>query len=54
MRRSASIPAAAFAAIAFYSETLDWLNPWHHETADASGPDEEFHATGQQHIYPHL
>jgi hypothetical protein len=54
MRRSVGVPEAAFAAIAFLSETLDWLNPWHHETMNFDGDDEDFHATEQQHIYPHL
>jgi len=54
MRRSIRVPEAAFAAVAFLSETLDCLNPWHHETMNVGGPDEDFHATEQHHIYPHL
>ncbi len=54
MRRSVGVPQAAFAAIAFLSETLDWLNPWHNEALNFNGLDEEFHVTEQHHIYPHL
>ena len=54
MRRSVGVPDAAFAAIAFLSETLDWLNPWHNEAISFSELGDDFHATEQQHIYPHL
>ena len=54
MYRSVDIPSAAFAAITFLSETLDWLNPWHHTTASNDGFDDDFHATEQEHIYPQL
>jgi hypothetical protein len=54
MRRSVSLPQAAFAAVVFLTETLDWLNPWHHESINAGALDEELSATEQHHIYPHL
>ena len=53
MHRAARLPAAAYAAVAFLSDTLDWLNPWHNETASADELHEDFNATEPQHIYPH-
>jgi hypothetical protein len=32
--RRTAIPAAAYAAV-FLSDTLDWLNLWHHDAGDA-------------------
>lgn len=52
LRRAVRLPAAAYAATVFLSETLDWLNPWHHETA--TEPDENFQPPPQPHLYPHL
>lgn len=54
IRRDIDIPSAAFAAIMYLSETLDWLNPWHQQTASNEEFDDEFHATQEQHIYPQL
>jgi len=53
MHRAARLPAAAYAAVAFLSDTLDWLNPWHNETASADELHDDFNATEPQHIYPH-
>ena len=53
MHRAARLPAAAYAAVAFLSDTLDWLNPWHNETASADELHEDFNATEPPHIYPH-
>ena len=52
MRRAVRLPAAAYAAAVFLSDTLDWLNPWHHETATEL--DENFQHTAPPHLYPHL
>jgi len=55
MRRAVRIPAAAYETIAFLSDTLDWLNPWH--SGDESNPgefNESFEPIPQQHLYPHL
>jgi len=54
MRRTVRLPAAAYVAAAFLSDTLDWLNPWHHETASTSEFAEDFHATEPTHLFPHL
>jgi hypothetical protein len=53
VRRTVRIPAAAYRAIAFLSETLDWLNPWHSvdAAAELNGGVEP---PPQQHLYPHL
>jgi type IV secretory pathway TraG/TraD family ATPase VirD4 len=52
MRRTIRLPAAAYAAVAFLSDTLDWLNPWHHDTASTSELDDDFTQTRQSDIYP--
>lgn len=31
-------------------DTLDWLNQWHHHTS----LDDDYQATAQDHLYPHL
>jgi hypothetical protein len=55
MRRSLRLPAAAYYVITCLSDTLDWLNPWHNETASASELNEDFQQEPQQHhLYPHL
>ena len=52
MRRTARLPAEAYvAATGYLSDTLDWLNQWHHHD---SGKDEDFHAHQGDHLYPHL
>jgi hypothetical protein len=50
VRRAARIPAAATAAVAYLWDTLDWLNPWHH---DASSTD-ELGDDCQNHLSLHL
>ena len=53
MRRAVMLPAAAYAAACFLSDTLDWLNPWHHEIATEL--DENFQQPPPQpYLYPHL
>jgi hypothetical protein len=42
-RRAVLIPEAAYAAIAFLSDTLDWLNPFHYGAACNDAFDEEIH-----------
>jgi len=52
VRRAGRIPAEAFAtASAYLSDTLDWLNQWHHHDNDAS---EDFQPLQSDHLYPHL
>lgn len=53
MRRALRLPAAAYAA-AFLWDTLDWLNPWHNETANTGEFHEDFQPTEQNHLFPHL
>jgi hypothetical protein len=50
MRRAVRLPAAAFAAVAYLSDTLDWLNLWH----QADQLHDEFEPAQPQHLYPHL
>ena len=54
MHRAARLPAAAYAAVAFLSDTLDWLNPWHNETASSDELQEDFHATQHDPLSLHL
>jgi hypothetical protein len=54
MRRSVGVPEAAFTAIAFLSDTLDWLNPWHYEVMSASGLDDDLISTEPNHLFPRL
>jgi hypothetical protein len=54
MRRSESIPSAAFAAVAFLSETLDWLNPFHFDAVGGSELDDDCHCVESNHLFPHL
>jgi hypothetical protein len=50
--RTARLPAEAYAAATGYlSDTLDWLNQWHHHD---SGAGNDFHARQGDHLYPHL
>lgn len=52
MRRTARLPIEAYAAATGYlSDTLDWLNQWHHPDDDAS---EDFQPMQSDHLYPHL
>jgi hypothetical protein len=55
LRRTVRLPAAAFTAAAFLSDTLDWLNLWHGN--EAAGGDEladDCHDAGPNHLSPHL
>ena len=55
MHRPVRIPAAAQETIAFLSETLDWLNPWHNANDNNNAEfSEGFETLPQQHLYPHL
>ena len=49
LRPTIRIPAAAYRAVAFVSETLDWLNPWHHEEQEF----EQEASTPTNHLSPH-
>lgn len=51
MRRTARIPAAATAAVAYLWDTLDWLNQCHHTDSHL---DEDFQPAPSDHLYPHL
>jgi hypothetical protein len=50
MRRAVRLPAAAYAAVAYLSDTLDWLNLWH----QADQLHDDFEPSQPQHLYPHL
>jgi hypothetical protein len=45
MRRTVRLPAAAYEAATFFSETLDWMNPWHYEAAGMSELHDDYHYT---------
>jgi hypothetical protein len=53
-RRTARLPAAAYGAVAFLSDTLDWLNPWHNEMTSTGELNEDLHYTETNHLFPHL
>jgi hypothetical protein len=51
MRRASRIPAAAYAtATAYLSDTLDWLNLWHHHDE----VNEDIQPAHTDYLYPHL
>ena len=50
MHRAARLPAAAYAAVGYLSDTLDWLNLWQ----EADQFDDDFEPSQPQHLYPHL
>jgi imidazole glycerol phosphate synthase subunit HisF len=55
MRRRVTLPAVAYAAAAFLSHTLDWLNPWHHDATSSSELNDDFHyEEPTNHLSPHL
>jgi hypothetical protein len=54
MRREARVPAAAYAAIAFLSETLDWLNPWHHPVGTNEVHEDVQNTDQHDHLSLHL
>lgn len=52
VRRAARLPPEAYAvATAYLSNTLDWLNEWHHHDSDVH---EDFQPAPSDHLYPHL
>jgi hypothetical protein len=53
-RRSETLSAAAFAAVAFIPETLDWLNPFHFDSTGNSELDDDYHCVESNHLFPHL
>ena len=53
-RRAVSLPEAAYAAIAFLSETLDWLNPLHHGAACSDGINEEIITSEPSRLILHI
>jgi len=55
MRRVGRLPAEAYAAASAYLfDTLDWMNPWHHEPDPQDCPEADETATPQGYLYPHL
>jgi hypothetical protein len=52
VRRVAWLLPEGHAAV-FLSDTLDWLNLWHHDEA-GSVLDDEVHDTPPNHLFPHL
>lgn len=49
--RAARLPREAYAvANAYLTDTLDWLNQWHHHDAE----EENSHTIQGDHLYPHL
>ena len=53
VRRKIRLPEAAYATLAFVSETLDWLNPWHH-AAGASEFQDDLQRDPEDHLSLHL
>jgi hypothetical protein len=51
---SVRIPPAAFAAVGYFSETLDCLNPFYGGIGNMFEYDEDFHATEQNQLFPDL
>ena len=52
VRRAVALPAAAYAAAGFLSDTLDWLNLW--QGNDAAGElDDGLRCTEPNHLLPH-
>lgn len=50
MSRKVSLSAAAYeVAIDFLTETLDWLNPFHHDEFGGAAFDDEFHPQEHDH-----
>lgn len=55
MSRKVTLPVAAYeAAIEFLSDTLDWLNPFHHDEFGGASFDEEFQPQEHDHFSLHL
>jgi len=53
MRRAVRLPARAYARAPFLFDTLDWLNPWHHETHNTSALDADLHRADANHLSHH-
>lgn len=51
---SVRLPLAAFAAVAYFSETLDYLNPFYGEIDSLFGHDEDFHTSEQIQLFRDL
>ena len=54
VRRTVRLPAAAYEAATFFSETLDWMNPWHYQAAGMSELHEDYHYTETNHPFLQL
>jgi len=54
LARTERLPAAAYAAVTFLSDTLDWLNPWHIEPDYSNEMEADFQQTQQDHFSLHL
>jgi hypothetical protein len=53
-RRAVQLPSEAYAvATAFLSDTLDWLNLWHHDSAGTDEFEDDIH-TDTKHLSHHL
>ena len=53
-RRAVSLPEAAYAAIAFLSDTMDWLNPWHHDAVSCGEVNEDTYHAEQNRLFSHM
>jgi hypothetical protein len=55
MSRKVRLPVAAYAvAIEFLADTLDWLNPFHHDEFDGAVIDQEFQPREHDQFSHHL
>jgi hypothetical protein len=54
LARAERLPAAAYAAVTFLSDTLDWLNPWHSEPDCTDEIEADFQQTQQDHFSLHM
>ncbi len=54
LRRIDPLPSPVYAAIAFLSDTLDWMNPWHSDASNDNLMDDEVHYTEQNDLSLHL
>lgn len=54
LRPRETLPSAAYVAVTFLSDTLDWLNPWHHDAINDNLLDDEYHHQEQNDLSLHL
>ena len=48
------LPEVATLDVTFLPDTLDWLNPWHHETDGLDGLDDDYDRVEPNHLSLHL